>query len=724
MYEHPAHGPQDDAVRAAQLELRDRAREIVRAAEEVLEISARTTAALAHPALTSSALRHPATGLPAQWALLRALTSRQGLGFAVKAPEGLMRRLGQAGEVFGQESLAALIAVSSLRLRIAATTLEHPELLEDPGMRRLTEAVVGDRDLASLRALRALIKDRGSQQALAGITPIMPELFAIRALLDEDPGNDEAGWALATGRDLTVDPLKGIDVQHLAGLDAGEGAADPVELSALEQPQIARAGTLLGYLRNIAALATDGRILIQDVRDPDGTVRYVLQAPGMAAGKPRNDSPQDFVGAWNNLFNNDSPYTRGIRLAMEQHGIPDGAELALIGHSEGGISLMNLAQDVEFSTRYRVTHIVCIGSPIDNKTPADPDSWVATVTNQHDLVPILDGRGTGSVFNPHPDWYEVDYTDATHGFPQCHTIARYLANLEHDLPEARERIDAALTPYRHPVLRSQAYQLKDRAHPPQGYPFMTVPTTPAATSAGPVELPVRYYDSTVAVAIFAVDAQAAARVLPGLSWLRPTRVGRKALVALSWYEHRCVSLGPYSELSLAVLVNDLWRPRPYDVLRDLLRRADVRRTGRHVVDLLVTTPEALAVGREIWGQPGVAAPVEVQVAGRRVSLLARDPEHGGPLVGLTGAIGPATRVPQVDSVLYGRPDRNTVRTMVRVQRGMRLHPAPRARLLVGDSDQQLARHLRELGLAGARPLFVMTADGYLARRSGGTVLPR
>ncbi|MFD0568729.1 hypothetical protein ACFQ0T_04785 [Kitasatospora gansuensis] len=158
---HPDHGPQPDSIRAAQLELRDRAREIVRAAEEVLEISARTTAALAHPALTSTALRHPGTGLPVQWALVRALTSRQGLGFAVKAPDGVMRRIGQAGEVFGQESLAALIAVSSLRLRIAATTLEHPELLADPGMRRLTEAVVADRDLASLRALRALVKDRG-----------------------------------------------------------------------------------------------------------------------------------------------------------------------------------------------------------------------------------------------------------------------------------------------------------------------------------------------------------------------------------------------------------------------------------------------------------------------------------------------------------------------------------------------------------------------------------
>ncbi len=724
MREHPPHPQPPQGTGQAQRELRERAREIVRVAADVLEISARTTAALAHPALTASALRHPGTGLPAQWALLRALTSGQGLGFAVKAPRGMMRRLGQAGEVLGQESLAALIAVSSLRLRIAATTLEHPELLTDPCIRRLSEAVAADRDLASLRALRALIKDRGSEQALAGIAPIVPELLAIRALLDEDPGNDEAGWALATGRALTVDPLMGTDVRRLAALDAGEGAADPVGLSPPEQQRTARSGTLLGYLRNIAMLATNGRILIQDVLDPDGTVRYVLQAPGMAPGRPRNDSPQDFVGAWNNLFSNESPYTRAIRTAMEQHGIPDGAELALIGHSEGGISVMNLAQNKEFSTRYQVTHIVCVGSPIDSKTPADPRTWVATVTNQHDLVPVLDGRGAASIFDPHPDWYEVDYTDTTHGFPQCHNIDRYIENLEHDLPEARERIDRELTAFRHPVVRSQAYQLKDRAKPPQGYPFMTVPTTLVATSAGPVEMPVRYYDSTVAVAIFTVDAVAAAQILPDLSWLRPTRAGTKALVALSGYEHRCVSLGPYSELSLAVLVDDLWRPRPYDVLRDLLRRADVRRTGRHVVDLLVTTAEAATVGKEVWGQPASVAPVEVALTGRRLRVLARDPVQDRPMIGLDGLLGPSSRIPQLDSVLYGRPDRTTIRTLVRVQRGMRLHPAPRARLRVGEGNQPFTRHLHELGLAGARPLFVMTADGYLARRSAGTALPR
>ncbi|MEV6551031.1 hypothetical protein AB0M57_20310, partial [Streptomyces sp. NPDC051597] len=296
--------------------------------------------------------------------------------------------------------------------------------------------------------------------------PLMAELLAIRALLDEDPKNDETAWALAAGRELSADPLHGISAAHLAAMDKGEGAAEPVDLSDQERQLIAAEGSFLGFLGNIEALRTDGRVLVQDVRGPDGVVRHVLQAPGMAPGRPRNDSPQDFIGAWRNLFMSDSPYTRSILLALADYGIPKGAEVALIGHSEGGIALMNLAQNEEFCRLYRVTHVVTVGSPVDNKKPADPRTWVASITNQHDIVPVLDGRGAGSAFDPHPNWYEVDYTGPSHEFPLCHMLREYIKHLTTVIPEAREDVDAALGPYRGTVVRSQVYQLKDRpAHP-------------------------------------------------------------------------------------------------------------------------------------------------------------------------------------------------------------------------------------------------------------------
>ncbi|GGU47157.1 acetoacetate decarboxylase family protein [Streptomyces lavendofoliae] len=729
-----AHSGGPGAAETARL-LREAALEVSRCAVEIRGAAARAGAVLGSSPLARSSLRHPRTGLAAQWSLVRALTSASGLGFALSGGDGVLRRVGQAGELCGRESLANRVAVTSLRMRAAAVLAEHPELGRDPGMRRLMDAVTGDRDVEALRALRALLRDKGAERAMSTVAPLFAELSAIRALLDENPLNDEVGWQIATGEALHADPWLGISARHLAAFDAGEGAAVAVPLDDEERRSLATEGSLMGFLGNIDLLRTDGRILIQDVRGPDGVVRHVLQAPGMAPGKPRNDSPQDFVGAWSNLFDPESPYTRGILLAIDEYGLPAGAEIALVGHSEGGIALMNLAQNSAFCRRFRVTHMVAVGSPIDNKKPADPRTWVASVTNQHDLVPTLDGRGagSGSVFTPHPDWYEVDYIDSSHEFPLCHSLGKYMGNLEAELAGARRDIDKALTPYRGPVLRSQVYQLKDRANPPQGYPLMAVPVAPVATSAGPVEVPVRYYDSTAAVAFFAVDPDRVAGLLSDASWMSPSRVGRRVLVALSAYEHRCVSLGPYNELSLAVLVNDLWRPRAHDVLRELLRRADTRRTGRQVTALAVTTPEAEAAGRELWGQPATTALVDVRLTGNRLHAVLSAPapgpggEAGGPLLSLTGDLGPYVPAPHVDSVLYGRTADATLRSMVHCAGRQRFHAAPRLRLRcpTGPGEEEpLVRQARALGLDGARPLCVLSAPVYQARRGAGAPLPR
>lgn len=469
--------PAPDGQDAREL-LRGCAREVVDVAEGIRAVSARTSTTLFTPALTASARRRPRTGLPAQWALLRALTGKQGLGgSAITAPKGMGHVLGAAGEVLGRESLAALVAVTSLRLRIAAVLVDHPEFVRDPGMRRLTEAVTTDKDLAAVRSLRALFRDQGAQRALSGLAPLMAELLAIRALLDEDPHNDETGWALATGRELSADPLHGVSAAHLAGLDQGEGAAEAVALTDQERQVIATKGSFLGFLRNIEMLSTNGRILLQNVRGPDGVVRYVLQAPGMAPGRPRTDSPQDFVGAWRNLFLPDSPYTRSILLALRDYGIPRGADLALIGHSEGGIAVMNLAQSEEFCRTYRVTHVVAVGSPVDNKKPADPRTWVASITNQHDIVPVLDGRGAGSAFDPHPNWYEVDYTGPTHEFPLCHMLHEYIEHLRTVVPEARERVGRPSPPTAAPSCA------------PRPTSSRTAPTRPRATPSSPCPPP-------------------------------------------------------------------------------------------------------------------------------------------------------------------------------------------------------------------------------------------
>ncbi|WP_369394036.1 acetoacetate decarboxylase family protein [Streptomyces sp. CG1] len=682
--------------------LRRCARDLVDVAEGIRAVSAHTSAALFAPPLTAAARRRPRTGLAAQWALLRALTNKQGLGgAAITEPRGMGQVLGAAGAVLGRENLAALVAVTSLRLRIAAVLAEHPEFARDPGMRRLTGAVTADRDPTAVRSLRTLFRDRRAQRALSGLAPLLAELPAVRALLDEAPRNEE------TGR-------------------AREGAAEAVELADQEKQFIATEGSFLGFLRNIEALSTGGRILVQNVRGPDGVVRYVVQAPGLAPGHPRNDAPHDVVGAWRSPFTSDSPYHRSVLRALAHYGIPCGADLALIGHGEGGLAMLNLARDEEFCGTYRVTHAVSVGAPAGDRKPADPRTWVAGITNQHDIMPVPDSRGAGTASDPHaqsephPNRYEVDYAGPTREFPLCHMLREYIEHLRTVVPEAREDVDEALTPYRGPIVRTQAYRLRDPTHPPEGHPFLTLPTSSVPTTAGPVDVPVRYYDSSAAHLCFRVPADTARALLPDVTWLTPSRPGRRALALLSLHEHRCTTIGPYTEIALSVLVDDLWRPRPYDIAVDLLRRPDLRRTGRYVLSLAVTSEEARVVAREIWGQPAMRTTAEADLTDREIDVRSRD-------LGLRveGRLGPGIRCPEADRVLYGRRGGSTVRTLVRTHGRLRLHPGTGVRLRLDTAAAEpLAGQLRRLGIDTVRPLFVLACPQFLAHRSAGAVLPR
>jgi hypothetical protein len=81
--------------------LRRCARDVVDVAEGIRAVSERTSTALFAPPLTASARRRPRTGLAAQWALLRALTNKRGLGgSAITAPRGMGQVLGAAGRAW------------------------------------------------------------------------------------------------------------------------------------------------------------------------------------------------------------------------------------------------------------------------------------------------------------------------------------------------------------------------------------------------------------------------------------------------------------------------------------------------------------------------------------------------------------------------------------------------------------------------------------------------
>ncbi|PNE30278.1 hypothetical protein AF335_30405 [Streptomyces eurocidicus] len=454
---HNPYGPEDPAVLGG---LAAVARSLSGTAGAVRDAGRVLTAVVTDPALLGSLGRSPRLGARALYALARTLVAPTGLGYA---PDG--RGLGRAawlgGVLTSRASLAVDVAVTALKLRIRLCAVRHPEFVQEGPVRRMLIAIEADRQLLALRILRENVRSQGGARTLAALAPCLTEVLAWNALVDENPFNDEAAWHIVRGTRADGDPLLGTRISAWARWDRGPGRAvpeppDPELLAGLDN-----GGGITGHLRNLAAIGNDGRMVVQRVKGPDGVTRYVALLPGMALGLPRNATPQDLVGAVTAVGRNDSPYTRAARKALALT-VPDGAEVALVGHSQGGVAAMNLTELGEVNDRWRLARVVAVGSPIDFKRPRDPRTKVVSLVNEHDVVPNLEGRSPASVFPVPADWLEFTWVDPTHDFPQCHNVGVYAQSLDKVVPEARDRVDDLLAPFRGHVEETVVLRLHDR----------------------------------------------------------------------------------------------------------------------------------------------------------------------------------------------------------------------------------------------------------------------
>jgi hypothetical protein len=248
-------------------------------------------------------------------------------------------------------------------------------------------------------------------------------------------------------------------------------------------------------------------------------------------------------------------------------------------------------------------------------------------------------------------------------------------------------------------------------------PFFSVPTMTRMFSAGEIDAPVRYYDGGNVFAVFSADPEAVGDKLAGTGLIPALRLGRRPLVALSIYEYRQTSIGPYNEVGLVILVypERFRRSRSVLGLRDVLRNPDRREQGAYITDLPVTTAEACAAGREIWGFPKFVAPISFSLGGGHFSSTVEDEADGSTIMEFTGTAKPTVRIPPMPLVCYSQVDGHPMRTNIDVRNGMRLHVPGGIRLKAGQSRHRMANNIRDLGLDGAQPLAVASTNRFQSR---------
>ncbi len=254
-------------------------------------------------------------------------------------------------------------------------------------------------------------------------------------------------------------------------------------------------------------------------------------------------------------------------------------------------------------------------------------------------------------------------------------------------------------------------------------PFFQYPLSSAQTSAGDVALPIMYFDSSHLLALFRVDYEKA-RAMVADHGLDPVRFANDtALVAVAFYEYRETSIADYREVGTAIAVLPKDTPLPAFPLLSLFTPMDKNKVGFHIVDLPVTTPEACAAGKDIWGYPKFVTQIDFDLSGRKFAGAVADPQGDEHILRLSGTVGPGMPGPLLDLILYSRHKEKPLRTLINTRGGGHVCLPGSLRLAVGSQRHPMAKNLIALGLAHAKPWLVVRTHSLQLRLNQGAELP-
>lgn len=220
------------------------------------------------------------------------------------------------------------------------------------------------------------------------------------------------------------------------GTPAVREIATPPSAADLVPPRTA--GDLLRRvaLRTVAG-EPPGEVAVTRLAGPDGVDRYVVELPGTDTWALRpGDDPRDLAGNLRLSTGAASTYSAAVAAVLAAAGVPPGAPVLLVGHSQGGMAAYAAAASPAVRSRWKVAGVLTAGSPLA-RIPVPPGVPVLALENADDVVPGLDGRWpadlrsvttarfrrqTGSVEGNHG----LDtYADAADGLPESPSVAAW-----------------------------------------------------------------------------------------------------------------------------------------------------------------------------------------------------------------------------------------------------------------------------------------------------------
>ncbi len=384
---------------------------------------------------------------------------------ATRAEAGILRAAAGPGSL---AALSARLVIDSTLLRAVIAKEQYVDdlpLHQVAAFERCLVTLPMELTLHPARALRDGIRDSAAlANAITGYaaphTQTLLGLFAPSSRFRLD---------VAEHRQLSVDPVLGLPLAPLIPDDERTGGSVSISRYAPSwgrQPP-SSIGSMLDRVGDLEDQPS-ASIAVQRVAGRDGVARYVVVLSGMRSMTSTSD-PEDLLGSGAAVVRTTTNYTTCVRQAIDAALVPRGAQVLLVGHSEGGIVAMDLAGDPAFNGgRVRVTQVVAAGSPISSK-PVAPGSGtrVLGIENVNDIVTHLDAD------DPPASRQSVErltyrFADDEHNIVASHDVTLYAhqaAALADSPNPLMIDVQAGLRPFMDGSATTEVFTLHDRVTP-------------------------------------------------------------------------------------------------------------------------------------------------------------------------------------------------------------------------------------------------------------------
>jgi hypothetical protein len=229
-------------------------------------------------------------------------------------------------------------------------------------------------------------------------------------------------------------------------------------VSEIEPQDVSSVDSSIASLRDVKAGNESAIQITKAMRD--GKPVYTINIPGTVSWSPTGwEHPIDLTSNVVDMYGGQSTGMTYVEEAMKRAGVEPGADIVMMGHSQGGIIASALASKTAFTHRYNVRGVVTMNSPTaNNKIKAGIPAL--HLENWKDPVSTLDNTSMPVSRDRMQVVGTVDQSDGI-GDHDVETSRRLLRNAMSESPEVREMVDRIeeWLPNRNEVTESKTYDV-------------------------------------------------------------------------------------------------------------------------------------------------------------------------------------------------------------------------------------------------------------------------